>query len=86
MIGLPSSPASQPPGMGDPRRAAMRILFTAKELVAASNTKGGSFKAGTAMAMGLVPSLGSAPKVGSTEGGQLVMQMPIMSCFKAIMA
>jgi len=54
--------------------------------VAASNTKGGSFKAGTAMAMGLVPSLGSAPKVGSTEGGQLVMQMPIMSCSKAIMA
>ena len=86
MMGVPSSAASHPPGISAPSRAAMRILFTATELVATSNTKGGSFRAGTAMAIGLVPNRGSAPNVGSTWGGQLVMQMPIMSCSRANMA
>ena len=36
--------------------------------------------------MGFVPSLGSAPNVGRTLGGQEVMHSPIMSCSSAIMA
>ena len=38
------------------------------------------------MAMGLVPSRGSAPKVGTTDGGQLVIQTPIISCSSASIA
>ena len=64
----------------------MPTLLPATVLVAASNTKGASLRDGTAMAMGLVPSRGSAPKVGTTDGGQLVMHTPIMSCSSAIMA
>ena len=61
-------------------------MFWATELVAASKTKGASLRAGTATAMGLVPSRGSAPKVGTMRGGALVMQTPIMSCSRASMA
>ena len=86
IIGLPSSAASQPPGISAPNRPAIRILLTATELVAASKTNGGSFKHGTAIAIGFVPSRGSAPNVGSTEGGQLVIQTPIMSWSNAFMA
>ena len=83
MMGLPSWSASQPAGISAPNLWAMRILLTATELVAASNTNGASFRVGTATAIGLVPSRGSAPKVGNTDGGQLVMQTPIMSWAKA---
>ena len=66
---------------GEP--ATVRMRFTATEVVAPSKTKGGSTRVGAAMAMGLVPKRASAPKVGTMEGGQLVMQTPIMSCFRA---
>ena len=55
------------------------ILFDATELVAASKTKGNSVFAGTATAIGFVPNLGSAPKVGKTATGVLVIHTPIMS-------
>ena len=86
MMGVPSMSATMPPGRMALSRLAMRNLLTATTLVAMSSTNGGSFMAGTATAMGLVPSRGSAPNVGSTCGGAADMQTPTMSCGSAIMA
>ena len=86
MIGVPSASPTQPGMRSCSSLRARPSLFPATVLVAASKTNGGSLSAGAARAMGFVPSRGSAPKVGSTLGGQEVMQVPIMSCSSAIMA
>ena len=54
--------------------------------VAASKRKKGSFLAGAAREMGLVPNLDSAPKVGGIPTPPAVMQMPTISASAAIMA
>ncbi len=55
-------------------------------LVAMSRTKGRSLPVGTAMLIGLVPSTASLPKVGTTSVAELVMEIPIRSFSRAIMA
>src|SRR5687767_5072514 len=86
MMGTPSVSATQPAIRLLSSRRASPSLLPATVLVAASYTKGGSSPAGAANAIGFVPSRGSAPNVGSTLGGHEVMQTPIMSCSRAIMA
>ena len=67
MTGVPSIVAIQPGSRSAPTRSARYILFPAIAVVAASKRRCGSVRAGAAMDMGLVPSLGSAAKVGSTN-------------------
>ena len=85
-MGLPSNSDIQ---FG--RRSALTLvandnLLPAIAEVAASNKKGGLFLAGAAMAIGFVPNLGSAPKVGSTDIPPAVAVIPTISCFAAIIA
>ena len=60
------------------RRASL-ILFWATPVMAASKTKGASFRAGAAKAMGFVPSIPSAAKVGTMREPPVVMTSPSMS-------
>ena len=86
MMGVPAASATVPGGSSEPSRFAFRSLLTATVLVAMSSTKGCRSRAGAAMAMGLVPKRGSAPKVGRTDGPVAVMHMPTMSCASARIA
>ena len=86
MIGVPSASAIHPGARLWPIRLASVSLLPATVLVAASKTKGDSLSAGAATAIGFVPMIDSAPKVGTTMGGQEVMHMPIISCSNAIIA
>ena len=64
--GWPSGPTIQPAGIGSPRWASVLILPTAATVVAMSRTNGGCSPAGTAIAIGLVPSSRSEPPNGGT--------------------
>ena len=55
-------------------------------VVAASNSRKGSFLAGAAMAIGLVPSRGSAPSGGTASEPAAVYVTPTMSSLAAIIA
>ena len=69
-----------------PTRAASPSLLPAMAEVAASKRNGGLFLAGAAIAIGLVPNLGSAPNVGSTLIPPAVAVMPIISSLAASIA
>lgn len=61
-------------------------MLLATVVVAPSKTNAGSSPAGTAMAIGLVPSLGSRPKVGTILDCTAVEQVPIIPCGNASIA
>ena len=86
MIGSPSSPAIQPGIVSRPRRCTSRTLLPAIELIDPSKMNGASSRVGTAIAIGLRPISGSAPKVGVTLTPPAVIETPIMSCSRAIAA
>ena len=52
--------------------------------VAQSKLKENSSSVGMVKVRGLVPIIGSTPKVGATEGRALVPEMPIMPAFSAM--
>jgi len=86
MIGVPSRSVTQPGRSGEPIRIASRILLPAMAEVAASKSSGASCRAGAANAIGLVPSRGFAPKVGTTCRPAAVKQTPTMSSCAACIA
>ena len=60
VVGRPASSSAQPSGIGSPRSAARRTWPRAAMLLAMSSTQGArSGPAGTATAIGLVPSRGA---------------------------
>jgi hypothetical protein len=63
----PAALTTQPSGISRPFSSYTLTLFAATVLVAMSRRNGGLCPAGAAKAMGLVPSTGSAPKVGTTR-------------------
>ena len=87
MMGLPSWSAMVPGGSLFPARAASENLLPAMVVVAASKSTGASLRAGAAMEMGLLPSLGSAAKVGSIPTPAVAVEhIPTMSSLAASMA
>ena len=85
-FGVPSRSVIQPGSSSAPTLCASLILLPAIALVAASNRKGASFRAGAAMAMGFVPSRGSAANVGTIFAPDEVIVSPTMSSSAASIA
>ena len=86
MSGVPSSCATHPGCISAPILSNKPILFPAIVVVAASKTNGGLLSVGTAIAMGFVPNLASAPKVGTIVLPPAVIHVPTMSYSSAIIA
>ena len=85
--GRPSASIAQPSGSSRPSSQARRSLPMATVLVAMSRQKGGLRRAGAAKAMGLVPNIGSRPRVGTTEAFQtLLVARPMKPASAAIRA
>ena len=81
--GCRSSVRPHPSGASLPCRWYVSNLPAETTDVAASKMNGVPSAVGAAIAIGLDPSLGSAPPAGSTIGPVFVMLMPIMSCASA---
>jgi hypothetical protein len=86
MIGTPSLSVTQPGKSGEATRMASLILLPAIAEVAASKSIGASWRAGAAIAIGLVPSIGFDANVGTTLSPAPVKQTPTMFWAAACMA
>jgi hypothetical protein len=85
MTGRPRRSTAHPTGIARPFLQATTAWPSEAVLVAMSSRKGRLRLAGAATAIGFVPSFGSAPKVGTTEGSAtFVVTTPIMPCSAAI--
>ena len=86
VVGSPAASVAHPSGISLPVSAAKRILPRATNDVDMSSTIGFSVPAGTATAIGLVPSSGVIVPKGFMAGEALVSTTPIMPASSAVMA
>jgi len=80
VVGLPSASIAQSCGMGCPAAAARRIFPMAVALSAMSASTGNSPVEGSATAMGLLPTMASAPPGAGINGRVLDSTMPTQLC------
>ena len=86
VINFPSRPITRPSGVGLPCLARTSISPRWVIDVAQSITNGNGSSVGIAIVNGLVPSMGSTPKVGAMLGLAFVPVKPIMFSRVAIIA